>query len=188
MNQNRKISSSFADRWNPQVKSTREVVVSSIGGTLVGRSPLVWGFCVGPSWWAPFVSRLGWKTTGVNHSLCVPRRPRLPWRFASCLAPSPVPRYSRNHPIAAQLWLLSKPSHRWTCTPRWSRTHPWRRGFLVVVPHRRPHCWHSLRCLGSGRPTMRVFNTQTLRSRSQQRSPVRSCTPANGRTSDGSVR
>jgi hypothetical protein len=57
---------------------------------LMGRNPLVWGFCVGPSLWAPFVSRLWWKTTGVNHTLCAPRRPAF-LDVCLSLSISPVP-------------------------------------------------------------------------------------------------
>jgi hypothetical protein len=55
----------------------------------MGRNPLLWGFCVGPSWWAPLVSRLWWKTTSVNRTLCVPGCPTFP---CLSLLVSPNPR------------------------------------------------------------------------------------------------
>jgi hypothetical protein len=41
--------------------------------------------------------------------------------------------------VVAQFRLVSKPPHR---KPRWSRSHPRHRGFLLVVPRRMPHCMH----------------------------------------------
>jgi hypothetical protein len=66
--------------------------------------------------------------------------------FASGLATSQASRNTRKHPVqpppnsdyfanlptAEKPWLLSKPPHRRTSGPRWSRTRPRRPGFLVV--------------------------------------------------------
>jgi hypothetical protein len=104
--------------------------------TLVGRIPLVWGFCVGPSWWAPFVSHLCWKTFGVNRTLCVPRRPAFP---NVSLPVSPLPRRLATvettqlppaslwcgvsvcswwAPFVSRLWWKTTSVNRTLCVPR----------------------------------------------------------------------
>jgi hypothetical protein len=58
----------------------------------------------------------------------------------------------------------------------------------MLAGHLRKRTLNLPGCLRNGRTMMKVFNTPMRRSRSRWRSPARSCTPPDGKISDGSVR
>jgi hypothetical protein len=127
-----------------------------------GSHPFGVGFLCGP-----FVVGSICQPLGVENSWCQPHpvcayldAPAFP--DASLLV-SPLPKYlatvETTQPlhnsdyfaklptitIVAQLRLVSKPPHR---MPRWSRTSPQCRGFLLTVPRRTLHCQHPPRRAG----------------------------------------